>query len=146
MENFRTLIERAMRETQAEFAQVVTRKLNELLGSTLSELGRRPAPKGAATRKLVARGPGSSTKTPPKPAKRRRSTPADLAALQDKLLHAMEPGRAMKKGEIMKAARLGDADDLRVTNVLAKLREAGIITMQGQKRLATYVLKADGGE
>lgn len=146
MENFRTLIERAMRETQAEFAAVVARKLNELLGSTVSELGRRPMPQPVKPKLQAARGRVPSTKAAPLPSKRRRSTPADLAALQEKLLHAMEPGRAMKKGEIMKAARLGDADDLRVTNVLAKLREAGIITMQGQKRLATYVLKADGGE
>ncbi len=146
MENFRSLIERAMLEAQAEFAAVVARKLNELLGSTVAELGRRPMPAVGNPKQPSTKARGTVKQAPPKPTRRFRSSPTDLAALQDKILHAMEPGRAMKKAEIVKAARLGDADELRVSNVLAKLREAGIVTMQGQKRLATYVLKADGGE
>lgn len=146
MENFRSLIERAMLEAQAEFAAVLARKLDQLLGMTLEELERQPRPKAGAVKPPTRKAPSTASKPSAKLAKRFRSSPTDLAALQDKILHAMEAGRAMKKVEILRAARLGGADEIRVSNVLAKLREAGIVTMHGQKRLATYVLKSDAGE
>ena len=41
----------------------------------------------------------------------------------------------------MKAARLPDAEETRVRNVLAKLKSAGLLTMKGVRGSAVYVLK-----
>jgi hypothetical protein len=72
---------------------------------------------------------------------RRRALSANRARVQEKVLHAMRPGEPMKKGAIMKAARLGEDDDVRVRNVLAKLKTAGVLTMKGLRGSATCTLK-----
>ena len=64
-----------------------------------------------------------------------------MAKIQEKVLHAMRPGEAMKKGAIMKAARLPDDEETRVRNVLAKLKTAGVLSMKGVRGSATYTLK-----
>jgi hypothetical protein len=67
--------------------------------------------------------------------------PKHMANIQEKVLHAMTPGEPMKKGAIMKAARLGDGEETRVRNVLARLKSAGVLTMKGVRGSATYTLK-----
>jgi hypothetical protein len=77
-----------------------------------------------------------------RPHAQRRAAPEHMANIQGNVLHAMKPGEAMKKGAIMKAARLPDAEDVRVRNVLAKLKSAGVVSMKGQRGSAVYTLKS----
>jgi hypothetical protein len=134
--NFRQLIEKAMHEARDEFADVVARKLEALMGVE-PQAARRPG-----------RPPASAAAATPPPARRssrgrggRRAAPEHMANIQEKVLHAMTPGEPMKKGAIMKAARLGDGEETRVRNVLARLKSAGVLTMKGVRGSATYTLK-----
>jgi hypothetical protein len=128
MPSIRELIDRALREAQEEFAAIVQRKLSELMGD---------ADTAAPAR---ARKPAAA----PKPARKgaRARVPADhMATLRERVLSGMRPGEAMKKSQIMSAARLGDDEAQRVGLVLKRLKDEGVLAMRGQKGAATYSLK-----
>lgn len=63
-----------------------------------------------------------------------------MAQLREKVLSALQTGDAMKKAQIMKAARLDETESARVANVLKKLKDDGVVSMKGQKAVATYTL------
>jgi hypothetical protein len=129
--NFRQLIEKAMYEARDEFAGIVAKKLSELMGSEENaprRRGRPPKAHAAEKRPGAKRGHG-------------RAAPDHMATLQEKILHAMTPGQAMKKSAIMKAARLPDDEETRVRNILARLKGAGVLSMKGVRGSAVYTLK-----
>ena len=133
--NFRKLIEQAMHEVRDEFAVIVARKLAELMGDPS---GSRSAASRAGTKEPARRG------RPPKALKaassRSRAPKDHMAQLREKVLSALQAGEAMKKAQIMKAARLDEAESARVANVLKKLKDDGVVSMKGQKAVATYTL------
>src|SRR4051812_48200454 len=102
--NFRTLIEKAMHEARDEFAAIVAQKLDALMGGTGSAPARRGPgrpPKATSAQVESSRRPSKGRR-----GKQGRAAPDHMAHLQEKVLHAMTPGEAMKKSAIMKAARL----------------------------------------
>ncbi len=136
--NFRQLIEKAMHEAQAEFSDIVARKLRALMGDGegAAPRARRGRPPSVAVAASPRRGRPAGSKR-----QGRRAAPDHMAKLQEKVLHAMNPGEAMKKSAIMRAARLPDDEETRVRNVLAKLKAAGVLSMKGVRGSATYTLK-----
>ena len=126
--NFRKLIEKALNEAREEYAEIVARKLRELMGDE-----ERAAP---------AR-PHARPKAPtPKGDKTRSRAPANhMAVLREKVIGALRAGEPMKKSQIMKGARLGEEETARVGNVLKKLKDEGMLAMKGEKGAATYTLK-----
>jgi len=133
--NFRKLIEKAMYEVRDEFAAIVQRKLAELMGD--AELG-------------AAKAAGSPPRTGKRPVGRpkgstragSRVAPDHMAELREKIVSALRSGETMKKNQIMRAAKLGEDESSRVASVLRKLKDEGVVTMKGQKAIATYTLKA----
>jgi hypothetical protein len=137
--NFRQLIERAMNEARDEFADVIARKLDALIGidpSNERRLGRPPKD----TVPVPATSPRRRTRSGAR-AGRRRAPPEHMRKIHELVLLAMKPGVPMKKGAIMKEARLGAEEDTRVGTVLAHLKSDGAITMKGVRGSATYILK-----
>ncbi len=129
--NFRKLIEQAMYEVRDEFAAIVQRKLAELMGD--AEIPDRPRAKRAPGRPAKAR----------KPARGRTRAPADhMAELREKVIAALRSGDSMKKQQIMRAAKVSDDEGLRVAAILRKLKDEGVVTMKGQKAVATYTVRA----
>jgi hypothetical protein len=138
--NFRQLIEKAMHEARDEFAAIVAQKLEALMGTSggSSSARRGPARPPKAT---ASPAPGRTVKRSRRGGGQGRAAPEHMANIQEKILHAMKPGEAMKKGLIMKTARLPDSEETRVRNVLAKLKTAGVLTMKGVRGSAVYTLK-----
>ena len=135
--NFRMLIEKAMHEARGEFEAIVKRKLNALMGEAgATPAGRRRARRPPGRPAKAARGAGRRARKG-----RTRAAPEHMERLREKVLAAMHGGGAMKKGQIMKAARLAEAESERVTQVLHKLRGAGVLSMKGERGKATYALK-----
>jgi hypothetical protein len=140
--NFRQLIEKAMHEARDEFAAVVARKLEALMGTGD---GAGPARRGPGRPPKALTAVATASRGRPRRSsggKQGRAAPEHMAHIQEKVLHAMTPGQAMKKSAIMKAARLPDAEETRVRNVLAKLKSAGVLGMKGARGSAVYTLKS----
>lgn len=132
--NFRKLIEKAMFEVRDEFAAIVARKLAELMGD--DEPKGRGRPRAAKAEKAKERVAKPTTVRKP-----RSRAPADhMVAVRERILAVLtvEP---MKKQQIVLSARLDEADAARVGSFLRKLKEEGLVTMQGEKALATYTLR-----
>ena len=138
--NFRQLIEKAMHEAKDEFAAIVAKKLAALMGDAGEPAVGRRGRKSASSSAFVAKGAAPAKRRGAAPGQR-RAAPEHMASIQEKVLHAMTPGQAMKKGDIMKAARISDDDETRVRNVLAKLKGAGVLSMKGARGSAVYTLK-----
>jgi hypothetical protein len=136
--NFRQLIAKAMHEARDEFAAIVVQKLEALMGDHPAPARRGRPPKVAATNGAPAAARNGASRGR---GKQHRAAPDHMANLQEKILHAMTPGEAMKKAAIMKAARVADSDALRVGNILAKLKGAGVLSMKGERGSAVYTLK-----
>jgi hypothetical protein len=64
-----------------------------------------------------------------------------MSDLRNKILGVMTPGEAMKRAQIVSAARLPDAELVRVGIVLKKLKDEGLVSMKGQRGSATYTLQ-----
>ena len=64
-----------------------------------------------------------------------------MAELRQKILAAMPIGEPMKKSRIIELARLPEAEEPRVANVLRKLKDEGVLQMRGSKASATYTRK-----
>ena len=138
--NFRQLIEKAMHEAKDEFAAIVAKKLATLMGDGGDVPRRgRGRPPGPSTSSAISSKPAGRGKR--RAGTQRRAAPEHMAKIQEKVLHAMTPGQAMKKGDIMKAARIPDDEETRVRNVLAKLKGAGVLSMKGVRGSAVYTLK-----
>jgi hypothetical protein len=136
--DFRTLIERAMHEAQAEFAEIVKRKLNALLGSTV---------RGASPKRPAERSSRSFTVASPRVNKRKpvpakptgtRSAPEAMDALGHKVLEALATGAPLSRGAIARMVGV-EATSAVLGNVLGKLRRDRQIVMDGQKRNARYM-------
>ncbi|MGZ3449577.1 MAG: hypothetical protein ACXVEF_08245 [Polyangiales bacterium] len=131
--NIRKLIEKALDEAREEFAAIVARKLEELMGDATPapEPRRRKAgaPKRAST--VAASGPKGRTRAPE----------SQIAALRAKVIAAMPVGHAMKRAQIAEAAGLPPSEALRLSNVLRKLKEENVLSMRGTKASATYTRK-----
>jgi hypothetical protein len=137
--NFRSLIEKAMHEARDEFAAIVKQKLADLMGDA------------AHVDRSLERGRVRTTKaTASAPPTRRRGkdgrarAPSEhMEKLKEKILGAMHKGEPMKKASIMKAARLAETEELRVGQILKRLKDARVLAMKGQRGAATYTLVSE---
>jgi len=128
--SIRKLIEQALEEAQAEFAEIVKRKLEALMGDVPAEAEprRRTEPKRAPPAR-------------PTTDKRHRTPETHMAELRQRVLAAMPVGEPLKRSRILELARLSAADAIRVANVLRKLKDEGVVTMRGARASATYSRK-----
>jgi hypothetical protein len=130
--SIRRLIEQALEEAKDEFAEIIKRKLEALMGDEPAPLPRKPGRPPAAPERSAPRAPTG---------KRVRTPESQMAELRQRILSAMPPGEPLKRSRILEAARLSSADATRVANVLRKLKDEGIITMRGARASATYTRK-----
>lgn len=132
--NFRKLIEQAMNEARDEFAEIVTRKLSQLMGDTDTPRAK------AVTRRGRPPGRPSAKKLKAK----RGRVPADhMTDLRTKILKTLHSGETLKKAQILERAGLKESEATRVGSVLKKLKEDGMLNMYGNKGAASYSLKND---
>jgi hypothetical protein len=126
--SIRKLIEQALEEARDEFALIVKRKLEALMGDEP------PAPR--------APGRPAVTKKKAAPEGRRSRTPeSHMAELRTRVLSAMPTGEPLKRAKIIELARLSKDDAPRVASVLKKLKDEGVLSMRGAKASATYTRK-----
>lgn len=130
--SIRKLIEQALEEAREEFAEIVKRKLEALMGDAEPERPSRPRASSAAV------APSSSSK---KASKRNRTPEAAMAELRSRVLSAMPMGEPLKRARILELARLSKEDASRVASVLRKLKDEGVLSMRGSKASATYTRK-----
>lgn len=135
------LLAQIIREELETATLRIAARVAELLGIPLTEL-RPPSP---PRQKAAARRGGASPKArkpksgPTASRQGRRSTPAQLAALQGKLLAVLEGGEAMRAGEIMAAAKLNPkAERQRVGRALDVLIASGFVMRLEQPGAPTY--------
>jgi hypothetical protein len=131
--NIRKLIEKALDEAREEFAAIVQRKLEELMGDepTPGPGRRKPARVREAAEKPRSSGKGTRTRAPE----------SEMAGLRTKVIAAMPLGQAMKRAQIADAADLPATETARLSNVLRKLKDEGVLSMKGTKASATYTRK-----
>ena len=104
--SIRRLIEQALEEAREEFALIVKRKLEALMGEA----------EPVRARATPARAPSGSKG---KPAGRRSRTPeSHMAELRSRVLSAMPNGEPLKRARIIELARLSKDDAPRVASVL----------------------------
>ena len=135
--NFRKLIEKAMHEAKDDFAAIIATKVAELMGDEEANTSTRRRSGGKTSRAPAKLRAKSNDK-------QRRAAPDHMTKIQEKVIHAMKPGVAMKKSDIMKAARLPDDEETRVRNILAKLKNGGVLSMKGVRGSAVYSLREEG--
>lgn len=150
--NFRKLIEQAMFELRDEFAVLVAKKLEELMGDAGSarETGARGAgARGPGASGKGARGAGARAGRPAKAAaakaagRRTRAPGAHMVELRDKLLAALADGAPRKRAQILEEAGLSADEAVRVATVLRRLKDEGLLVMKGTKASATYTLRSN---
>lgn len=132
--NFRKLIEQAMFELRDEFAVLVAKKLEELMGDAGPTNTR-----GAEGRR------GRPAKRPAKKAeggRRARAPGAHMVELRDKLLAALADGAPRKRAQILDEAGISADEAVRVATVLRRLKDEGLLVMKGTKASATYTLRS----
>jgi hypothetical protein len=134
--SIRKLIEQALNEARDEFAEIVQRKLEELMGDPTPHTARdqkaRPAVRASVQREA---------QRPSKGNRRTRVPESHMADLRNKVLSAMPIGEPLKKSRIIELARLPDAEEPRIASVLRKLKDEGVLVMRGSKAAATYTRK-----
>jgi hypothetical protein len=64
-----------------------------------------------------------------------------MAGLRERVISAMPMGQAMKRAQIADAAGLPATETARLSNVLRKLKDEGVLSMRGTKASATYTRK-----
>lgn len=64
-----------------------------------------------------------------------------MGELRARILAAMPVGEPMKRAQVLERAGLGEGDQTRVSNVLRKLKDEGIVQMKGERAAATYTRK-----
>lgn len=129
--SIRELIARALEEARDEFAEIVQRKLEELMGEAPSvEASRPPPPRPRAPREPAA-APGGG-------ARRKRTPESAMGELRARIVAAMPIGEPMKRSQILKSAGLDEGELTRLSNVLRKLKDEGVVEMKGERAAATY--------
>ncbi|MBI2394589.1 MAG: hypothetical protein HYV09_33780 [Deltaproteobacteria bacterium] len=136
--SIRKLIEQALEEAREEFAEIVKRKLEALMGD--GEAAPRRAPKPARPEGRRARRPAAAPDEPSR-GRRSRAPEAHMAELRSRVLSAMPMGEPLKRARIIELARVSDEDEPRVAAVLRKLKDEGILQMRGTKASAVYTRK-----
>lgn len=135
--NFRKLIEQAMFELRDEFAVLVAKKLEQLMGDAA------PAPrKGRATAGKPSPKPTRAGRKVDGGARRTRTPGTHMLELREKLLSALADGAPRKRAQILEEAGLSTDEATRVATVLKRLKDEGLLTMKGTKASATYMLRA----
>jgi hypothetical protein len=141
--SIRKLIERALEEARDEFAAIIARKVAEVMGDV--EV---PARKGRPPKSASAPRASKRRATPvahARPGKRTRAPQKHMEELRARVLAALESGKTMKRSQILAAAKLDVSEAERVAQVLRRLKDEGLLSMQGQKASATYTLRSGGG-
>ncbi len=139
--NFRQLIEKAMFELRDEFAELVARKLVELMGDGDAPAKVKPSKRVVSSASPKVKANASKTKPQPKTRdKRERAPESHMAALRDKVVTALRSGGALKKSDVLRSAGLSAEEGQRVAQVLRRLKEEGVVRMKGDKATATYTL------
>ena len=137
--NIRSLIAQALEEAREEFAEIVQRKLEALMGDGDGSSRAPVAPKGRAPR---ASRPGPRRSGKPAPAsdgaRRTRVNEAHMADLRARVLSAMPLGTPLKRAHIIERASIAEDDEARVAGVLRKLKDEGVLEMRGVKASAVY--------
>lgn len=133
--NFRQLIEKAMFELRDEFAELVARKLVELMGDEDAKPSAKPRSGSAAKAKPARPSTASS-----RPRTRERAPGSHMTALREQVVAALRSGGPMKKSEVLRVAGLSPDEGPRVAQVLRKLKDDGVVRMKGDKATATYTL------
>ncbi len=135
--NIRKLIEQALHEARDEFAEIVQRKLEALMGDA-EPVSKRPG----RPKKIVSASLGSKTARAERGSKRTRAPESHMAELRSRVLAGMPVGEPLKRSRIIELAGLTGEDGARVAAVLRKLKEDGVLVMRGAKASATYTRKA----
>ena len=141
MSSIRKLIEQALEEARDEFAAIIARKVAEVMGDVAV-----PARKGRPS-KSTAAAPRASKRPSvahERAGKRTRAPHRHMEELRGKVLAALESGKTMKRSQIIAAAKLDASEAQRVAQVLRRLKDEGLLSMQGQKASATYTLRSGG--
>ncbi|MFI5298565.1 MAG: hypothetical protein ACHREM_10745 [Polyangiales bacterium] len=144
MTSFRSVLERAMRELQADFTEIVERRLRALMDDD-APVAKAPTTTRAkpkiAMKTRAAKKPAVAAKPPRRARGGRpaagRGRPSGTA-IATALLDALGNGGEFTKGALMKAAGLGERESERVFAALASLRRSGQVTMNGSRGQATY--------
>ena len=140
--SIRKLIEQALEEARDEFAAIIARKVAEVMGDVAV-----PARKGRPSKASVAVPRASkrpSLAHADKAGKRTRAPQRHMEELRGKVLAALESGKTMKRSQIIAAAKLDASEAGRVAQVLRRLKDEGLLSMQGRKASATYTLRSGG--
>jgi len=145
--NIRSLIEQALEEAREEFAEIVKRKLEALMGDRpLASTSSREAP--PHTRRTTTKPTPPSRPRPPRTApvgedvgRRTRAPESHMAELRARVLASMPVGEPLKRARIVELARVDDEDEPRIAGVLRKLKDEGILQMRGTKASAVYTRK-----
>jgi hypothetical protein len=139
--SIRRLIEQALNEARDEFAEIVQRKLEALMGDAESA-SKAPRPARRVSAKTSsAKTPSAKVGTGGARERRKRAPESHMAELRAKILGAMPAGESLKRSQIVELAGLADEDALRISGVLKKLKDEGVISMRGEKAAATYTRK-----
>lgn len=137
--SIRKLIEQALEEARDEFAAIITRKLSALMGDAALGAPKKKRDVSAPAKRPGRRSPaGGSPRTADK---RTRAPKQQMAALRERVLGALGGGSPMKRAQIVAAAKLDDGETARVGGVLKRLKDEGLLSMQGSKASATYTLR-----
>lgn len=136
--SIRKLIEQALEEARDEFALIMKRKLEALMGD---EPVTRPRAAADTRTRAVAdsRAPARASRTAS--GRRSRTPETHMAELRSRVIAAMPQGEPLKRARILELARLSKEDAGRVASVLKKLKDEGVLSMRGAKASATYTRK-----
>jgi hypothetical protein len=143
--SIRKLIEQALEEARDEFAAIIARKVAEVMGDVAvpARKGRLAHAAGAAPR--ASKRPAATSPHKGASGKRTRVPQRHMQELRGKVLAALDSGKTMKRAQIVAAAKLDASEAGRVAQVLRRLKDEGLLSMQGQKASATYTRRAAGG-
>lgn len=137
--NIRSLIAQALEEAREEFAEIVQRKLEALMGDRPLEPVERKegprTPKPAARPRVASPRVASAERDA---SRRTRAPESHMAELRARVLAAMPVGEPLKRARIVELARISDEDEPRVAGVLRRLKDEGILQMRGTKASAVY--------
>jgi hypothetical protein len=145
--SIRKLIEQALEEARDEFAAIIARKVAEVMGDVdlPARKGRPPKIHANAAPRTTKRTPITTGAHGTHKGKRTRAPQRHMEELRGKVLAALESGKTMKRAQVVAAARLDASEAGRVAQVLRRLKDEGLLSMQGQKASATYTLRSGGG-
>ena len=136
--SIRKLIEQALEEARDEFAAIIARKVAEVMGDIEGPARKARA---AASTKVAPRTAKRTGPAHARAGKRTRAPQRHMEELRAKVMAALESGKTMKRAQIVAAAKLDASEAGRVAQVLRRLKDEGLLSMQGQKASATYTFR-----